>query len=322
MSSSLNHLYQVVGVSKQAVAQYADRQARLHEEVATLEVMVQEIRKVHGGCGLEKLYYRLKPESMGRDRFIQLFQNLGYGIKKRPSRPKTTIRGDFYYPNLIEGICVLAPLKVWQTDLTYIQVGQRYFYLIFIIDIYSKQIVGYGAFDHMRAEANLAVLDSALKQARGHSLKGLIHHSDRGSQYIAKSYRQRLLEQKIFISMGGSGTENAYAERVNGIIKNEYLAYKQLTDFNKLKRELRKAVYDYNHHRPHNHLHRLSPMQFLRQFEQKKLPAIPIVLIPAKMGPSFKNRKRFLVQQNPNNNNLYCPTQNNQTFYHQTVNPI
>lgn len=315
MSSSLNQLYQMVGLSKQAVAQYGQRQAIFWQEVASLEVLIQQIRKVHGGCGLEKLYYRLRPRSMGRDRFIAIFRGLGYGLKKRPYQPKTTIKGRFAYPNLIAGMAVLGPNQVWQTDLTYQWVGQRYYYLIFIIDIYTKRVLGYGAFDHMRVEANVEVLQMALAAWPKEALAGLIHHSDRGSQYIAKAYTQRLKKAQIHISMGLTGRENAYAERINGIIKNEYLAYKQLASFKALKRELRIAVKDYNAARPHQNLARMTPLAFENAYRQQKLKQIPISLIPAEEGPDFRLRKKKVFQGDMQNSNAFCPMKNNHQFY-------
>ena len=163
MNYSLNSLYELVGVSKQAFHQYHIRSARFAEQLGLLEVLVREVREVHGGCGLDKIYYQLQPDFIGRDRFIATFQALGYGLITRRKRPKTTIKGSLKAENLIEGMVLWAPDQVWQSDITYFDVAGRFYFLTFILDVYSKRVVGYGAYDHMRASANEAVLSQAIK---------------------------------------------------------------------------------------------------------------------------------------------------------------
>jgi transposase InsO family protein len=111
---------------------------------------------------------------------------------------------------------------VWQTDITYYLIGDQYFYIVFIIDVYTKRILGFCTSEHLRAEANLFALKMAMSQSTG-SLEYLIHHSDRGGQYINKNYVGLLRKSGIHISMGAQAQDNAYAERINGTIKNEYL---------------------------------------------------------------------------------------------------
>ena len=126
--------------------------------------------------------------------------------------------------------------------------------MVFIIDVYSRRIVGYAASDHMRAEANLKALEQAFNLRKGSDLSKLIHHSDRGSQYISHLYTKRLIKRGVTISMGLAATDNAFAERVNGIIKNEYLNYWRIEGLNGLKNAVRKAVKHYNNKRIHRSL--------------------------------------------------------------------
>lgn len=262
MRYSLNALYRVVGISKQAVSQYGYRQTLLDKKVQQLILEADELRRAHPGCGVEKMYYTLKPDCMGRDRFIEIFMALGYRLKKAGNYRITTRRGDFYYPNLIEGLTIDGPSQVWQSDITYIRVKDQFYYAVFIIDVYTKKIVGYSLSDHMRASANVHALRKALKR----HVAPMYHHSDRGSQYIYKVYTGLLKDKGVAISMGEIAQENAYAERVNGTIKNEFLEYWSPQSFNQLKRQVKKAVEYYNWKRPHNHIGRRAPGEYHREF--------------------------------------------------------
>jgi hypothetical protein len=257
----MNSVYKISGVSKQAVHKhnraYIDYSDRLQE----LVTQVDEIRSIHPGCGLEKLYDSLRPPWLGRDKFISVFMELGYRVRKTRNYRRTTVSTILYYPNLIEGLLVWDKNRVWQTDITYYQVGDRFYYLTFIIDIYTKVIRGYQVSDHMRADANLAALKMALTEAQG--ITGIIHHSDRGSQFVDSDYRAVLIKHSFQLSMGLIAQENAYAERVNGIIKNEYLVYKSINSFRQLKKEVASAIDHYNNKRIHRSLpHKQTPREF------------------------------------------------------------
>ena len=141
MSFSLNNLYKEAGLSKQAVAQYDTRQKIFDNKTAQLVLEANELREDHPGCGVEKMYYTLKPDFMGRDRFIELMMELGYRLKRKKNYRRTTIASKIYYPNLIKGMEVDRPSMVWQSDITYIPIGNRHYYAVFIIDVYTKKIV-------------------------------------------------------------------------------------------------------------------------------------------------------------------------------------
>ena len=261
----MNAVYEIGGVTKQAVHKHSQRVDTWEELMVELQVQVDEIRSIHPGCGLEKLYDTLQPSWLGRDKFIAAFMDLGYRVQRKRSFIKTTIPTAMRYPNLIEGLLVLDKNRVWQTDITYFEIAGRFYYLVFIIDIYTKVIRGYQASDHMRAEANLKALHMALTNAQ-RQVRGLIHHSDRGSQFVDNRYRQTLRDNDIHISMGMVAQDNAYAERINGTIKNEYLRYKNIKTLSGLTKELTNAVTHYNEVRIHRHLPgKQSPMQFENQ---------------------------------------------------------
>lgn len=274
----MNAVYRIGGVSKQAVHKHYASDHDWAENLTDLQVQVDEIRNVHPGCGLEKLYDTLKPSWLGRDKFISAFMDLGYRVKKRASFMRTTIPTVYRYPNLIEGLLVYDKNRVWQTDITYFQIGDRFYYLIFIIDIYTKVIRGYQASDHMRADANLLALTMALQSVK--QITGLIHHSDRGSQFVDNRYRHLLQTNGIHLSMGLIAQDNAYAERINGTIKNEYLKYKTIDSLSVLQKELRKAVNHYNEKRIHRHLPgKQSPREFEKQLVDLSTQIRPKVIV-------------------------------------------
>lgn len=263
MKYSLNKLYETAGLSKQAVHKQQIKEEEFQRKLSTLIIEADILRSEHPGCGVEKMYYTLKPDFIGRDKFVDIFINMGFRIKRKKNYQRTTIPTHFRYPNLIEGLLINQANQLWQSDITYIRVGNNFYYLTFIIDVYTRMIVGYQVSRNLRAEANLKALRMAIRLRSGISLKGLIHHSDRGSQYCDKEYIGLLKNEGIEISMGEKAQSNAYAERINGIIKNEYLSYKNIDTFPKLKLETRKAVRHYNKIRIHGSLPgKISPIEF------------------------------------------------------------
>ena len=129
-----------------------------------------------------------------------------------------------------------------QSDITYFNVGGRFYYLVFIVDVYTREILGYNVGDNMRAGCNVKALKMALSKIPVEERSSMIHHSDRGSQYGSKEYIDLLKANCISISMGEIAQDNAFAERVNGTIKNEYLSLWHIPDFKTLKRRTVKAV--------------------------------------------------------------------------------
>lgn len=233
------------------------------------------LKKEHPGCGVEKMYYSLKPDFIGRDRFIDTFMGLGYRVVKHKNYRKTTRSVSTNYANLIKGLQVNSPSTVWQSDITYIRIGEKYHYAVFIIDVYTKKIVGYQVSDHMRATANLLALKKALKGNKAPK----IHHSDRGSQYIYKDYIGLLQSKDCKISMALSAQDNAYAERINRTIKEEYLKAWKPISFQGLKKQVKKAVEHYNKVRPHYHLKNLSPEQFEQKWKLTSHKNKPLITI-------------------------------------------
>ena len=271
----MNKIYKTIGISKQAVAQYSKRQLVFDNQVKELIVEADVLKDAHPGCGVEKMYDILKPDFIGRDRFIETFMDLGYRVKRQKNYRRTTYSGNLYYPNLIKGLVVNSPSSIWQSDITYMKVKDKFYYAVFIIDVYSKKIVGYSVSDHMRASANVRALKMALKEHKAPE----IHHSDRGSQYTSKEYISLLKQNNCKISMGLIAQENSYAERINRTIKEEYLSYWKRENMSQLKLQVKKAVYNYNNKRSHNHLPKMNPTEFINHWKKLKEKDKPKITI-------------------------------------------
>ncbi len=200
---------------------------------------------------------------------------LGFRIKRKRNYRRTTISSKRYYPNLIKGLEVNRANQVWQSDITYIPVGGKHYYAVFIIDVYTKKIVGYKVSDHMRASGNMKALEMALSKNKAPD----IHHSDRGSQYTYTAYIELLKKNKCEISMALCAQDNAYAERINRTIKEEYLDYWRPQTFNQLKEYVKKAVINYNSKRPHNNINKKSPFEFEENWSFINVDKRPIITI-------------------------------------------
>lgn len=259
----MNQLYKAIGISKQAVHKRDRLQSEYDRKMIALIARADQLRTAHPGCGVEKMYYTLKPDFLGRDRFIEEFMSLGYRLKRKKNHRRTTIASLIYRPNLIKGMRIDAPCVVWQSDITYIPMGRNHYYAVFIIDVYSREIVGYALSDHMRASANIKALKMALAKHKA----PLYHHSDRGSQYICKDYQELLQARGTKISMALTAQDNAYVERINRTIKEEYLDHWKIQSFTQLKAAMQRAVKDYNFNRLHKELGRKSPADFIKQWE-------------------------------------------------------
>lgn len=214
--------------------------------------------------GGRKIYYLIKPDlerlgiKMGRDSLFDLMEANKLLVTKRKRRHITTNSNHVYkkYPNLIRGIEPTGPNQIWVSDITYIKSGQEFLYLFLVTDAYSKKIVGHKLAKTLDSMHAVNSLQDAIKN-NCQSMSGLIHHSDRGIQYCSKEYINVLKSNNIAISMteNGDPLENPVAERVNGILKDEYLnKYQYLT-----AAEVKKSIIIYNTTRPHLSCDMLTP---------------------------------------------------------------
>lgn len=202
----------------------------------------------------------------GRDAFLEILRQHGLILKiRRRKRIRTTDSSHGYrrYPNLIKGLEVYAPNHVWVSDITYIETMQGVCYLSLVTDLYSRKILGWSVGPTLETTYCLQALEMALETLGEELPVGLIHHSDRGCQYCSHVYVGRLISKGIAISMTQSGDplENAVAERVNGILKTEWLNHRRIRDINDCTEHLEKIVRFYNEERPHLSLSNQTPSQ-------------------------------------------------------------
>jgi len=261
---SLNFLYKAIGCSKQSFHQYLDRQLKELEECGYLEIIVKQIRKRHPTMALRYMYEMIKPEVMGRDKFIAYCTDLGL-MQKRKFKPiKTTdSSGVIRFPNLLAELKIVGVNQVWSSDITYYQMGDEVYYITFIIDNYSRLIVGWSVSDGLRTEqTTLAALIMAVKRRKGVNLRGLIFHSDGGGQYYAKLFLDYTEMNGFVNSMCEYAYENGKAERVNGVIKNNYLRPWGCSNKTELIRNVDRACANYNNEKPHKELKMISPINF------------------------------------------------------------
>jgi transposase InsO family protein len=224
--------------------------------------MVQKIvgtRKLHW---LLAPFFRQHEISMGRDALFDLlrFHSLLIG-KRRSCKPKTTDSNHWMkkYPNLIKDTAPITSGGLWVSDITYITLSKENSYLSLVTDAYSRKIVGFHLNEQLTAAGSVAALEMAIL-ACGDNVTGLIHHSDRGSQYCSHEYVELLQDRKISISMTQSGDprDNAIAERVNGILKTELLE-EVYPDIATARAAIAQAVNTYNYLRPHTSIDMLTP---------------------------------------------------------------
>jgi transposase InsO family protein len=262
----------VCGLSRQAHYQAVQRSVLEAEKGVLYLRMMEQAREIHPGMGLRTMYEMLVPEGIGRDAFIALGLQEGFRLKSIEKQTRTTYSvKSSRYKNLLGGIEFSGINELWSSDITYFFCLEKFFYIVFIMDVYSRRIIGYRIADNMRAENNLAALEMALK-TRGIAdyNKSLIHHSDKGTQYASDNYTQTLDRHGIRISMCNEVYENTHIERVNDTIKNQYLKRMEINNGKELEKKLDQVIKTYNEARPHQSLKKMSPVQYENYLRQIK----------------------------------------------------
>lgn len=230
---------------------------------------VGEWRQLMPRLGGKKLYNLIKPKliehdiKLGRDNFFTYLRCHGLLVKPIKRYTKTTFSHHRFrkHPNLFLGIELERANQAYVSDITYVESDEGVHYLSLVTDAYSRKIVGHYLSKDMKAESVVKAMCNA-KKHRFDSHKSLIHHSDRGTQYCSDVYQKELKKQKIRPSTtdGGDCYQNALAERVNGILKQEFILFKCNT-FTELKKLIDESVMIYNQYRPHLSLNMKTPNQ-------------------------------------------------------------
>ncbi len=265
--STILGLCKIAGFSPQAYyKKHKKRQCEKIEKDAIIELVKAE-RRNHPYMGVKKLYRRISPElekmniKIGRDRLFNVLREAGLLIKRKAKRTYTTDSKHAFrvYSNVIKELELTGPNEVWVCDITYIRTNEKFVYLSLITDAYSRKIVGYHINNTLEVEGCMKSLHMALSSLP----EGVypIHHSDRGSQYCCHEYIKILENRGLSISMTEENHcyENAKAERVNGILKYEYLLRSTFRSKKQAIEATHQAVMLYNEMRPHLSLNYETP---------------------------------------------------------------
>ena len=267
----------LLGVSTQAYYKHGDTDLRKLAEEAFCVEYVKRIRQKDRGIGGGKLWQMYRKEfgdvhSVGYNRFYDIIEKYNLKVRKRKRRAKTTDSDHDLplYPNLVKELIPLRPNQLWVSDITYMviylnaQPGEYDFcYLSLVTDYYTKEIIGWCVGETLEAKFAIEALEMALGRLGGRRDVDLIHHSDRGVQYASYAYTDILREHNIKISMTecGDPKDNAVAERVNGIVKNELLQGMSFFSIQEVRKALKAAIDFYNNERPHMSLDWRTPAE-------------------------------------------------------------
>ena len=268
---------ELLGVSTQAYYKHGDTDLRKLAEEAFCVEYIKRVRQKDHGIGGGKLWQMYKKEfgedhSVGYNRFYDIIEKYDLKVRKKKRRAKTTDSDHNLplYPNLVKELIPLRPNQLWVSDITYMviylnaQTGEYDFcYLSLVTDYYTKEIIGWCVGETLESKFAIEALNMALGRLSGIPASDLIHHSDRGVQYASHDYTNLLKKHHIKISMTecGDPKDNAVAERVNGIIKNELLMGMSFFSIEEVRKALKVAIDFYNNERPHMSLDWKTPAE-------------------------------------------------------------
>jgi len=256
---SISQLCEAAGIKRDAFYKY-HRRNQISEDTANQVLsMVHEYRKELPRGGAKKMHMDFKDDllakgiKLGRDKLFDILREHDMLVRRKRSFVKTTNSYHKFhkYNNLIKELKITRPNQVWVADITYIRLTRGHCYLALITDVFSRKIVGYDISDSLELAGCIRALKMALAHAR--PAPGLIHHSDRGLQYCSNQYVELLINNNIQISMTEENHcyENAIAERVNGILKDEFYLDQIFLNLFQAAKACHNAIRIYNTKRLH-----------------------------------------------------------------------
>lgn len=259
------------GIDRQVYYRAKSRVEINRDKATTVIDLVQETRRLLPRLGTRKLYYKLQEDlealNVGRDKLFNILRANHLLIKPKRTYQITTNSHHHFrkHKNIVHDLEITKPNQVWVSDITYIGTRKSPCYLSLITDVYSKKIVGYDVSDSLALQGACKALKLAIKQNKG-DLNQLIHHSDRGIQYCSNDYQDILNKATIKCSMTNNGDpyENAVAERVNGILKQEFAIDAYNKELPVMRDLIKQVVGIYNELRPHWSNHMLTPNEMFK----------------------------------------------------------
>lgn len=266
---SLSRSCQLFGKSRQSIYQLESRIKNRQAELSQIKPLVLDLRREMPKLGTRKLYFLLKPKlearsiKIGRDGLFRYLKSEQLLVPRAKSYTKTTNSKHWLrrHPNLLVNRDISAPEQVFVSDITYLQTRNNTLYLSLVTDAYSRRIMGY----KLSKDMSTANVVQALQQAAQNKVSSspTIHHSDRGLQYCSSMYQEELKKNNMIPSMteGYDCYQNALAERMNGILKSEFLIY-QCSTIEELQTLVDESIHTYNHKRPHQSLNYQTPYMY------------------------------------------------------------
>ena len=273
------------------------------EEQEQLIPLINEIRRDHPRMAVRYIYLKLKPSCMGRDQFERFCMESGYRIKRLKNfRVTTNSLGVTRFPNLIKDIKFTGINQAFVSDITYYEIGPETYYLTFIMDLFNREIVGWSVSDNLRTEnTTIPALHRLIKNRGKANLQGTFFHSDGGGQYYCNGFKVLTRELGMINSMTESSVyENSHAERLNGIIKNNYLYPYGPKDKSSLIRLTNKAVMMYNTGKPHKALGKMTPIEFRNTIdnENNSTSCFPLPTVNHQQSIKLETTKKKLNSVN------------------------
>lgn len=258
-----------LGISKQAYYKVRKSREEQKEKEEHIIRKILSVRQEQPRIGTRKLHYILKSDlGIGRDKLFEILRKEQMLITKRRKYVKTTNSRHWMrtYADSSKQVELKEPEQLWVADITYLSTREESIYLHLVSDAYSKQIMGHAVSRDLKAESTLRALQMALKR-RMYQEKELLHHSDRGLQYCSRLYVDELRKSNCQISMtqDGSPYDNAVAERINGILKDEFYCDEKFDSFEQAKNHVAQSIMIYNTKRPHLSCSMLTPKQMHQQ---------------------------------------------------------
>ncbi len=246
------------GYSRQVYYRSKRRMSLNQKRASQVIALVKSVRSKMPRIGGKKLYYLLEKElhqlRIGRDKMFDILRANHMLIKRKRQYHVTTNSHHRFskHKNLVEKIVVERPNQIWVSDITYIGDRTRPKYLALVTDSYSKRIVGYDVSKSLGVHGSIRALEMAIRDNKNRK-KPLIHHSDRGLQYCSDLYQDVLNKNKIGCSMTEQYDpyQNATAERINGILKQEFILGLKVNDLGLMKELIKQSIWIYNNERPH-----------------------------------------------------------------------